>query len=1014
MRLLVTRSLRCIMLCITFAFLLTSIPVSAQTGTAPVSGKITDSKGNPLAGVTVALKGSNKVVTTDNEGRFTIEARSNDVLNLSYVGFNDQAVTVQSGQAISVSLQEKSGTLDDIVVVGYGTQKKKDLTGSVGVVKVDEAKKTASYDVAKMLQGQIAGVTVHGSGEPGGFVRIKVRGVSSFTSNDPLFVVDGVPLSAPFDFNPGDIESIQVLKDASAGAIYGSRAATGVVIITTKKGKAGALKINYNGYMGAQWNPKKLPLTGREDYQKIVTAAEQNAGLSIAPANDPTSQFYVTDVNTDWQKEGMKTGMIQDHNVSFSGGTEAATYNVSIGYFDQEGTYRGPQKYNRYSLNANLGGKKGIFSYGAKVAYSQSDKIAPFNDMGSRAVFGGMVTSLITAFPTIPVHDETHKGGFGGPAETIYRGIMLNVIGMNALLDNRSNRGRMLGSAWGELELLKGLKYRMNLSYDRTDWKDTYFEPEFEMGTYYTNTLSLLRDNRGINSSSVMENLLTYKKDFGKHGIDLLGGVTYQYEKGEGIYASARGLTEPYYPNFEQAPAEGKTVTSGYQENAILSYLGRMNYNYDDRYLLTVNFRRDGSSRFASSNRWGNFASVAGAWNLHNEHFMQLPDFISSLKLRGGYGELGNQNIGNYLYQAFVNTNASYVFNGSLAPGTSTINVVDPSLQWETKVTSYVGFDAGFRNEKFTLSAEYYRNTNKDLLFGLPIPLTVGSFPSNITTNAASIRNSGFEFSLGYRNEIGKLKYNLNANMHTVKNEVLKLGDNNDPVYGTGSKTEVGRSIGEIFVYQTAGLFNTTEDVAKHAQQINAAPGDVRFVDTNGDNVINDLDRVYQGNSIPKVYFGLNAGASYGNFDFSMFWQGHAGNKVVNGIYHDLMLGLYANYHTDYLNYWTPTNMNTNVPRPVIGDPNGNARLSDRFVESGNYIRLQNFQIGYTMPSELLGRTKVINSLRFYVSGQNALTISKYRGYDPDFFNDGLYSRGFDIGSWPNPRTYMFGIQAGF
>ncbi len=990
----------------------TVIQVTAQTGT--VSGKVTDSKGNPMQGVTVSVKGGKAMVMTDQNGRFTITAASGDVLEITNVGFTSRDISVTPGKEIGISLSESAGNLEDVVVVGYGTQRKKDLTGSVGVVKIDEAKKTASYDVAKMLQGQVAGVTVHGSGEPGGFVQIKIRGVSSFTNNNPLFVVDGVPLSAPFDFNPGDIESIQVLKDASAGAIYGSRAATGVVIITTKKGKAGALKVQYNGYAGAQWNPRKLPLTGREDYQRIVTAAELNAGLSIAPANDPSSPSYVTDVNTDWQEEGMKTGIIQDHNVGFSGGSEAARYNISLGYFDQEGTYRGPQKYNRYSLNANLDGRKGIFSYGAKFAYSQSDKTAPFNDMGSRAVFGGMVTSLVTAFPTIPVHDPTHKGGFGGPAETIYRGIMLNVIGMNALLDNKNQRGRMLGSVWGELELMKGLKYRLNLSYDRTDWKDTYFEPEFEMGTYYTNTLSLLRDNRGINNSTVAENLLTYKKDFGKHGIDLLGGLTYQYERGEGIYASARGLTEPYYPNFEQAPAEGKTVSSGYQENAILSYLGRVNYNYDDRYLLTVNFRRDGSSRFEAANRWGNFASVAAAWNIHNEHFIQLPDLISSLKLRGGYGELGNQNIGNYLYQAFVNTNASYVFNGQLAPGTSTINVVDPALQWETKVTSYLGFDAGLLNEKFTVSAEYYRNTNKDLLFGLPIPLTVGSFPSNITTNAASLRNSGVELSLGYRNSEGKFKYGLNANMHTVKNEVLKLGDNNDPVYGAGSKTEVGRSVGEIFVYQTAGLFNSQEDIAKHAQQVNAAPGDVRFVDANGDGVINDLDRVYQGNSIPKVYFGLNANASYGNFDFSMFWQGHAGNKVVNGIYHDLMLGLYANYHTDFLNYWTPTNTNTNVPRPVIGDPNGNARLSDRFVESGNYIRLQNFQVGYTVPAAALSFTKVISSLRFYVSGQNALTISKYKGYDPDFMSDGLYSRGFDIGSWPNPRTYMFGIQAGF
>ena len=965
-----------------------------------------------MNGSTVTVKNKKTTTSSGDDGRFSISANPGDILAISSIGYESNEIKVGDRRSIVATLTTRVESLDDLVVIGYGSQKKKDLTGSVAVVNVASAKKTATFDVARMLQGQVPGVSVQGSGEPGGFVQIKIRGISTFGNNSPLFVVDGVPVTAPYDFSPEDIESIQVLKDASAGAIYGARASTGVVIITTKKGKAGKLKIDYNGYIGAQSLPKKIDVTDADGYRKITNAAELNAGLLIAPGNDPASPQFIKDVNTDWQEEGFKTGIIQDHNIRLSGGNEAAAYSVSLGYFDQSSTYEGPQKYNRYTANIGVSGKKGIFSYGTKLLYSKSHKVNPFNAMQFHAVFGGTVTSLLTAIPTMPVYDPKRLRGYGGSDNATQRAITLNVIGMNALLKNTTDRNRILGNVWGELEPIKNLKYRINLSYDRTDAKDFAFEPTYDLGWYYLNTQSYMFERKGVGESSLIENTLSYKIVKGRHQIDLLAGTSFQKDQGESTTASGVGLPEPYFYTFSAItdPAS-KSLSSGSGTATLLSYFGRANYNYDSRYLLTVNYRRDGSSKFSPQNRFGNFASVAGAWNVHNEKFLTLPEAISSLKLRGGYGELGNQAIADYLFQSYINTNASYVFGNTLAPGGTTVTQVDGGIKWESKKTMNVGVDVGLMKEKLKFSAEYFDNKTSDLLAGIPIPLTIGSFPWEIVTNAASVQNTGVEFTLQYQGSRGKFNYDINANFHTLKNKVLKLGGNDDPVYGNASKTEVGRSVGELYGHVMTGIFKDAADVAGSPEQINAAPGDIKFQYTNKDYKINDEDRVYLGRSIPNLYYGFNVNLSYGQFDFSMFWQGSAGNKVYNGVYHDLMGEQYSNHHTDALNFWTPANTNTNIPRPVIGDPNANGRASNRFIQDGGYLKMQNFQLGYSLNVKKLGGVKWLSSARVYISGQNVLTISKYKGYDPDFISDGLFSRGFDLGSFPNPRTFMAGIQ---
>jgi len=980
-----------------------------------VHGQVFEANGRtPLPGVTVMIAGSQTGTVTDNQGRYSIEASPGDSLVFRYVGYQERHVLVDGQQTLNVSMLPSTSALNELVVIGYGTVKKKDLTGSVSVVDLKDAEKNPTYDVARMLQGQVAGISVHGSGEPGGYVQIKLRGITTFGNNSPLFVVDGVPIDAPFDFSTDDIESIQVLKDASAAAIYGARAATGVIIITTKKGQPGPLKVNYSGYYGWQRIPKYIPVTDRVGYQKITTAAELNAGLTIAPANDPTNPKYISNINTDWQKAALKTGIIQDHHINLSGGSSNINYDLGLSYFDQTGIQVGPQKYDRYTLNANFGGHKGRFEYGAKLAYTQSHK-GNYAATQGHAVFGGTVTAMLTAIPTVPVYDSTRLGGYGGSDAALQRGISANVVGINNLVHDYSDRNRAFGNIWAELEIIPNLKYKLNLSYDRTDYKNYHFEPKFDMGYYYINNTFYLSEQLGNANTGLVENTITYHLQAGKHQFDFLTGMTYQEDHNQWMLGTAQDTTNLQFQTFSAVSNPAAKGLSSYLEaSTLLSYLGRINYNFADRYLFTVNFRRDGSSRFSPAHRYGNFAGFAAAWNISNEKFIQLPKFISNLKLRGSYGELGNQNFGNYLYQSYIDNSVNYDFNDQLAIGATTVSVADPSLKWESTVVSDVGIDAGLLNESLTFTIEYFNRESKDIITNIPIPYSVGSFPQTVTTNAASLKNTGIELTFAYHKSTGSLHYDITFNGSTLSNRVLKLGGANNPIYGNASKTEVGHPVGEIFGYLTEGIFQDQNDIAKHATQTGAAPGDIKFKDVNGDGVITDQDRVYLGNAIPKYYYGLNIDLTYKNFDFSMFWQGNAGNKVFNAVYQALMAEQYGNDHVDALNFWTPTHTNTNVPRPVIGDPNGNDRVSDRFVENGSYIKLQNLQIGYTIPSELIKRTHIFSSFHVYVAGENLITISNYKGYDPDFISDGLFSRGFDYGSFPNPRTIMVGIQAGF
>jgi len=985
------------------AVLISVCAMQAQNIT--VSGSVTDAAdgaGLPLANVVV--KGTTKTVTADLDGKYTIEAKDSDVLVFSYMGYANQEIAVARQTTINVSLASDATAVDEVVVIGYGTQKKSDLTGSVSVVNVADAKKTVTYDVAKMLQGQAAGVTVQSSGEPGGFVNIKIRGMSSFSNNNPLFVVDNILVDGPYDFAPGDIESIQILKDASAAAIYGVRGANGVVIITTKKGKAGKVSVNFRSLTGFQTVGRKIDVTNREQYQQITNQAYINSGQSILPGNDPSSPLFIDNVDTNWQDSAFRTGRIENHALSFTAGSEALSYNFSVDYFKNTSYLKTPQNYERYTTNLNVSGQKGKFKYGGKLAYTSSGK-ENFNSYNGESA----MTALLQAIPTMPVYDPNRLGGYGGADNLTQRAITLNVIGFNNLIRNTTDRNRFLGNIWGEFEIIKGLKYTLRASADQFNGFNRSFVPPSDLGWYYIteNAESALTVNNDKNLRTIVDNLLNYDVVIGKNDIKLMGGFVMEKETYYNHYSRGVGYTPGENDQLNYADA----ISGGEYESAIRrkSLLGRLTYTYDDTYILQANFRQDKSSLFPENNNTGNYYSISGAYKIEND--LKLPEWWNTFKVRGGYGLLGNNTIGVYAYSPTVNPFTSYLFGNTLAPGTSVISAFDSGISWEDTKTTNVAIETGMFNNKLQFTAEYYHKKSTGLLLAVPLPFSTGAFPASIRTNAGDVQNTGLEFTLGYADNDHDFKWSVNTNLGLLKNKVLRLGDENDPLFGTNSKTAVGRSTGEIFVYEAEGIFQNQAEIDAHATQTNAQPGDVKFRDVNGDGQITDEDRTYQGVTIPKYSYGLNFNADYKNFDFSFGFVGAGGNKVYNGTYNALMIGGLLNHSTDELNYWTPENTNTNVPRPDVLELNQNARPSSRFVQKGDYLRLQNAQVGYTLP---LKDTSVIERIRLYASGQNLFVITKFTGYDPDFMSDGLLSRGFESGSFPNPRTFIFGIEASF
>lgn len=968
-----------------------------------VSGKVTDGQGEPLPGASIIISGTQIGTTTDFDGNFELGNVSSDaVLTISYIGFFTQQININGRSTITVQLLEDSNDLDEVVVIGYQSVKRSDIVGSVAVVDTEEMLKAPASNVGQMLQGRASGVTVTSTGAPGASSSIKIRGLNSFSGQDsPLYVVDGMLInSLGADFNPNDIESIQVLKDAASTALYGSRGMNGVIVVTTKKGKEGPLKISYDFYHGFQTIQKKLALTNASQFIAINNLAYQNNG------NEP--QGLRTGVDTDWQEELFKTGTISEHNINFSGGSENSNYFISLNYYDQEGAIVGPE-FERYQIRINSQTKKGRFTFGESIALSRSDQTR---------VNGNPFIDIVRMLPTIPVYDSNTDSGYGiGDDNNSTFGN--NPIGLQEHWSNTGVTNKVLGSVYAEYEIFPFLKYKLNLGLDYAQNRDKFYQ---RAGALRQNTpgATFLEDRHTEFFNILAENTLSYNQTFGKSNISALIGYTTQKDNFFFNYARTENLNGEFWV---QDNGTASPLTAGREETAGLrSFLGSLNYTYDNRYTFLVNFRRDGSSRFGRDNQWANFPSVSGSWRISEEGFMENNSIFDNLKLRASWGIVGNQAINNYATQSVLRYNQNYVLNDQVVPGATNLQLVNPNLRWESKTTTNIGLDMGFFNNRLSFSADYYVADVEDLLLAVPIPLSSGNTGGDPLANVGQVQNRGLELSLGYQNVVNDFSYGIQANGTFLRNEVKALvaEAGNLPIFGVGQilRTAVGEPVASFYVLETAGIFQNQAEIDAWGVQPNARPGDVKYIDNDGNGTINFEDRTVVGKALPDFEYGINLNVAYKGFDATAFFAGVAGNSIYNE------QKWWSQRYDDNANYlstdvfWTGEGTSNLIPRPQHLDSSLNpTQNSDRYVEKGDYFRLKNLQIGYALPNDVIEKIG-LSKLRLYATGQNLFTITNYTGLDPEVVgfngNGDFLSRGFDNGNFPSLRTGILGIQLGF
>ena len=1002
--------------------------MSSTKPLADISGKVIDKSGQGIPGVSVVVKGTNRGTTTNVSGEYNLNANNNATLVFSFVGYVSQEVPVSGRSRVNITLLDDVKALSEVVVVGYGTQKRANVTGAIASVSGQDIAQLPVPSVESALQGRVAGVQVTSNGGPGQSPIVRIRGIGSINyASNPLYVIDGYPTADLNNFDTHDIESVDVLKDASAAAIYGSRAANGVIIITTKKGRTdGKLHVSYDGYAGSQTAWKTLSLLNTPQYIQYGTALLTNAGAALPtrfasldqPVNSSTSQTYAQ-TNTDWQKAVFRNAPITQHNISLSGGNEKSRFYSSFGYFNQQGIMIGTSyKRGNFRINSDHTISK-RFSFGQTLAVSYGDQYQEV-EAGGRT----QIMNIIRMPPYLPVTDPTLLGGYRGPDGSDGQDAQNPV---RAALQDRTNAQTMkiLASAYLDVNLLPGLTYRLRGGIDYVTSKSYSFQPIYNE-SFNARTLANFTDSRYTYTSPLISNQLTYDRTFGQHHINVVGVA----ERQAGTNSSLGGTGQAASNTVQQAPGLISTsvgLTGGVSQNVLISYLARVNYEYAGKYLLGASFRRDGSSRFAPGNKWGSFPSVSAGWRISEEKFLKNIPVISELKLRASYGSMGFNGIGDYAWQVAVSQNTNAILNGTRTQGVYFDQLGNTDLRWEVTKMSNVGLDLGLLNNSITLSAEVYDRLTNGLILQQPIAPSIGYTQSPIV-NVGSMRNRGVELQLGYSKRQGAFQYDITGNISTISNKVLNLASGDAPLFaGNNSdyggfditRTAVGEAVQSFYGWKTAGIFQSADQVKAAPTQPNAAPGDVRFVDTNGDGVIDANDRVNLGSFLPKFSYGFNLNARYRNFDVTAFFQGVQGNKIYNGtkVITQGMLRLF-NSGTDVLNAWTPTNTNTDVPRAINGDPNGNTRTSDRFLESGSYLRLKNLSIGYSIPATTLNSFTrgTLSRVRVYVSATNLLTLTKYTGYDPEVGarNGVALTNGIDYGQFPQARTLTGGLQIGF
>jgi len=1007
----------------------------------PVTGKVVNAKGEPLAGVTVTEKGTNNATTTRDDGTFSIEVtNSSAVLVFTYVGYQQQQTTLNGQTNINITLATETTNLNEAVVIGYQTVRRKDLTGATGIVNMEDASKLTTGNVAESFQGLVPGVTVRTGGNPGSNPTVEIRGVASFTNTSPLYVIDGMLADVDATVNPDDVASVQILKDASAAAIYGSRAGNGVIIITTKKGREGAAKFSVTGKFGIQTLPKKWDVMSAPDYLKTVQAEYANSGITL-PAG-VAAQVANNTIKTDWQDAITRTGNDQDYNLSISGGSHTSSYLISGGYYSNKGVLIG-NDFQRASLRINTETHKGRLTVGENLMFSNSSGEYP--GAGINAFY-----EAPSMLPIIAVKGQQYANipsnpagwGMGTNDVPTYAS---NYAAVAALDRINFNYFKIIGNAYADFKFTPWLSYRFNMG----AWASFNYVNEIrDTGIWRYNNQppnTSVSNNRGTFTNFLLEHTLNFNKSFGAHSVSAVVGFSRTQQQDDYTVASRTLLQTIGGQQFTTiGTAVGASSTDGGTD--VLwrqhGYLGRINYNYDDRYLLTLTGRIDQDTRFGPSHRTGYFPSVAGAWRISREKFFHV-SWIDELKIRGSWGKLGISSsldsYGSFPYLSVLNNSprAIYGVNQTVVVGQYQAALSNPDIHWEERKEENAGFDANILGNRLSLSADLYTSTSNGVLVALPQPMYLGTVQATgqqTVTNAASIRNKGIELAVTYRSARNRdFKWDISGNLTTINNKVLSVG--NQGVDATGTKVDyleatnfiraqVGHSIGQWYMIKQAGIFKSQDEINNYKNkagqviQPNAKPGDVKYVDANGDGVIDNKDRQYCGSPWPSLQAGAQFNASYHGFTLNIQLVGIFGYKIYDDVRH-VLDGYQLTNFRKAINPWSASNPNGSDPRLAVdnpGDPTvsiNNMAQTSRWLENGSYVRIRNIELGYQLPKKTLAAAG-INNARVYISGQNLLTLTGYKGLDPDVMGNSIIARGFDTGNWPPSRVLSAGLQFDF
>jgi len=999
-----------------------------------IHGTVKNEQGEPVPGVTVVVKGTTNGTITDADGNYSLaNIPGNAVLQYSFVGMKPQEISVENKTLINVVMQEETIGLEEVVAIGYGTVKKSDLTGAVSSVTADQIKERPSINVMQSLSGQVAGVQIQQTqGAPGFAPTIKVRGTSTITAGTtPLYVIDGIPIEGAdlSIVNAQDVESIEVLKDASSAAIYGSRGANGVVLVTTKSGKSGKTMVDINYEKGIQNVARKVDMMNSQEFIQYYIDAHNNAWVyaggnasdpnEVRPSNYQIPPDFLDDpgqfATTDWQDVAFRSQAASDNlQLSVSGGNEKTKFLLSGGYLYQEGLVD-RSKYERFSLRSNIKHKiKDNLEVGMNLSLAKvKDRI--YGTEGKTDV----VSLALQSDPIFPVYNENGNLGFRDPNSEWYRFVQYNLqlwhpYSLTREIDNTDRKFNVLASTYLEYKFLDNFSFKTSLSGTLDDDRYSEYTNEGQKYGYSAWNNAEGEATSSYNYNWIWENTLSYNKTFGNHSINVLAGYSAQKNYYEGSNLTATGFPNDMVHTLNAGtPSDGGTEAEDW---TMISYIGRANYSYKNKYLLTATIRRDGCSRFGSDNKWGYFPSASFAWKASEENFLQSVSWLSSLKLRFSYGVTGNNLIPNYGSIALLDQR-QYAWGTDVQQGLYQSTISNPDLKWEKTGQFDFGLNAGLFDNRIYLEADYYHSVTKDLLLNVPVPVLTG-FTEQLT-NIGKVQNQGFEFLITTKNMVNSFKWNTNLNFSLNRNKVKRLGENNAPIYvdnwGT-TKTEVGEPVANYFGYVFDGVFMNQEQINAYPHVPSTTPGDPKIRDVNKDKVIDENDRTIIGNAQPDFTFGVTNNFSFKNFDLSILLQGSYGNEIMNS------QSRYSKYYNgnrngykDIVNYWKSEDDPGDGKhfKPSISYPGLQTQFSDYWVEDGSYLRIANIRLGYNFGQKIISRL-AISSLRLYVNVDNVYCFTDYLGYDPEnsVFSDALNS-GNDYGAYPLPRTYTFGIKLG-